>query len=220
LSLPEKMTPAARKKITADWAALFPGMGVSSPMMLLRRSGPLLTGICLNTGSGGSNYVPTWFVHNLTVPQPAILLSLSRKVRHEYIQGNHHERRYREIAERLREEALLPFEGDLELKQVLQACEAYREAPLGRQDPFLYQLQASLAGWGGAMEDVDQIVEDARRVMATWPARIGERLGGTEPWLAKLLVLARSRAQLEATARAEIVKHKVDKVPATELRVS
>jgi hypothetical protein len=40
----QTLTPAWKTKITADWSAAFPGLGVYKPLHLLRRAGPLLMG--------------------------------------------------------------------------------------------------------------------------------------------------------------------------------
>lgn len=57
-----KLTQYLQDKITEDWARLLPGLGIYKPMRLLRRVGPMLTGICLDRDSGNEAYRPTFHV--------------------------------------------------------------------------------------------------------------------------------------------------------------
>lgn len=68
-----------RARITADWAAAFPGLGVRAPAaaspMLVRRAGPVVAGICLDRRTDTTVYCPTAFVHFLGTPGASITLT-------------------------------------------------------------------------------------------------------------------------------------------------
>lgn len=70
------MANAARKKETLNmWGAHFPSHSLWKGQFLIRRNGPVISGLCLNETRDKDYYKPTFFIHNLLVPFPVISLS-------------------------------------------------------------------------------------------------------------------------------------------------
>lgn len=55
--------------------AHFPSHFLWKNQFLIRRNGPVVSGLCLNETRDKDYYIPTFFIHNLLVPFPVISLS-------------------------------------------------------------------------------------------------------------------------------------------------
>lgn len=97
-----KLGAKEKRKITADWQALFPEFGPYKPMWLLRRWGPLVAGVHLDCRS--DNYRPLCHLHNLLRPSPVVSLSHYRRVPNEYVHLEWHPEKHLRMVEHLRRE--------------------------------------------------------------------------------------------------------------------
>ena len=70
-----KLTVTANRVIFGDWLRHFSDMGAYEPMWMMKRHGPLLIGVCLNSTRSNDAYLPTFHLHNLLQPNPAIVFS-------------------------------------------------------------------------------------------------------------------------------------------------
>jgi hypothetical protein len=121
----KKMTSVDKKRITSDWNQLFPSLGVYKPMHLLNRIGPLLVGILLEVKSGNESYIPTFHVHNLTRPFPVVSLGMKTTLNRQYVHPEWHEKKLKGMALKMKETALITFEGDLKLDTVIDGLGFY-----------------------------------------------------------------------------------------------
>lgn len=72
------MATTKEKTATLDlWAAAFPDHTAWNGKFLLRRNGPLLSGICLDEMRDPKTYRPTFFYHNLICDWPVLTLGYS-----------------------------------------------------------------------------------------------------------------------------------------------
>src|SRR5262245_51892547 len=122
----KELTDGAKKQITCDWSAIFPSLGVYEPLNLLRRVGPLLIGIVLERDSSNCSYRPAFHVHNLGVESDSVSLILWSPLRTpkgaaETIDVKDHANRFKDAAQRLSNQAPLPFAGDLTIGQLIEA---------------------------------------------------------------------------------------------------
>src|SRR5436190_8831039 len=120
-------TSAQILQITKDWKDEFPSLGVYKPLHLLRRNGPLLSGICLDRTSSGDIYKPIFHYHCLLRSCPAISLSLAVQLKaangtDASVSFRSHESSFAKSAEKMRALALLPLDGDITLRQFDEAC--------------------------------------------------------------------------------------------------
>ncbi|MGC4007095.1 MAG: hypothetical protein QM811_29810 [Pirellulales bacterium] len=134
----KELNPTIEKQITLDWQGENLGLGIYKPRHLLRRSGPLLVGVCLDRNSSADKYMPTFHVHCLCAPFLCVSLTLSSQLRTErteapdFIEVRWHHEKYKEASARMHRQCLLPLTGDLTLTQVLDAYRAYMSTAMGR----------------------------------------------------------------------------------------
>ena len=213
----------ARAEITRDWNDCFPSLWAYKPLHLLRRVGPIVTGIVLERDSSGTSYRPTSYVHNLSREFPVITLSLGEYARNErsgypdVIQVRFHESSYRDCARRLEENALLPYSGDLHLDAVLGAYENYRSRPSTHYPCQIFEDMALIAGWASAQQIAIRIIDDAFGVMRGWPADILNGIGGLDAWLSRLRDRVAHPDHLRATVQEEIEKFKIENAFVSQL---
>ena len=123
-----RLTTSAKKRITDEWGREFRSLSNYKPMWLMRRSGLLIQGICLDRDSGNDNYLPTFHLHNLGgLNTDFISLTLRTPLRTERtnvpdrITWADHEERFPEILKRFRTQSPLKFEGNLSCDAVIFA---------------------------------------------------------------------------------------------------
>lgn len=213
----QKLTPAIKKRITHDWQALFPSLGVYKPMHLLNRAGPLLVGILLEVKSGNHNYIPTFHVHNLTRPFPVISLSLATTLNREYVHVEWHTSKYQKLAKRMKEIAFIPFEGDLELHRVLEGYKQYLEQPVIPYQMYDYEDMVLLSAWCGNTREAQACMEFTKQHMKRWPPHVLERIGDIDTWMRKFEEQSNDTEALKITCEQQIATLKVGKLPVRKL---
>ena len=114
-----KIGAKEKRQITADWQKLFPEFGPYKPMWLLRRWGPLVAGVHLETTT--ENYRILCHLHNLLRPFPTISLSHYRRIAHEYVHWEWHPEKHLRMAERLRQENPVLLGSDVSLAELSRA---------------------------------------------------------------------------------------------------
>jgi hypothetical protein len=171
VTMPKTLTKSAEKKITEDWRTMVPSMGVYQPRWLLRRVGPILEGICLDRDSGGDAYRPTFHVHLLGREFPCVSLTLSTQLRSErsggpdFVQVRWHEDEYQEAARRMARQSLLPLEGDLTLRQLVNAYRGYLATPMGKMQAVpLYFDMVILLAWAGHSEAAQGVLAECLKI--------------------------------------------------------
>lgn len=212
------LTPAAKKKITADWNVAFADFGTYKPMHLLRRTGPLIMGVLLEKGANNDFYKPVFHVHNLARAFPVVSLSLPRQVPNEYVHVEWHESKFPEMAKRLVDLAYLPLSGELTLADILNGFRSYLRKPSTPYEPDAFRDLALICGWTGNRAEVANVLREAENAMKQWPAAVLKQIGGLEQWLAAARVAAENQEALKVTVAAQITTHGVGGIPATELR--
>lgn len=165
------LTKSKEKRITEDWQAEFPSLGIYRPRHLLRRVGPMLMGICLDRDSGGEIYKPIFHVHCLSKAFPVVSLTLGRQLRSDrsggpdFVQVRFHEEKYKEAAARMVRQSLLPLEGDLRLEQVMDAYRHYLSTPMGKlQAAILYRDVIILSAWAGDRASASKLLAECLRL--------------------------------------------------------
>jgi hypothetical protein len=212
------------KRITEDWHSVFPELGVYEPMHLIRRCGPLLVGVCLRRSSG-EEYLPATHIHCLACDSASIYLGLCQELRttktqaQDYIPIKWHERKWREAAERLAHQSHLPLAGPFNLEQLMHA---FREHPKTedaiQHDPNIYRDWLLTLAWAGREEDVQRLLTEAERDMATWPEIIFlDEEGGLNGWLRRIREETSDPDRLRRIVEEELVKHKAEHLPAVDV---
>jgi hypothetical protein len=222
--LPKKLTPALKRKITKDWHACLPGLTLRKPMSLKRRVGPLLIGVGLQPKVGSTYYEPEFSVHNLSRPLDFLTAMLDEPLRSSRTNGSEslrvclHNRSYREAAQRMNNQALLPLEGPVSLEQVINAYQSYVAKP--RIWPVLGLLEdpALISAWAGEERRAQEALEWGYQMLKTWDLALdkGEsyyKEGNADLWRIKMENLIADPEALRQTARDEAIRHKLTMIP-------
>ncbi len=135
----EKVSKESKQKITEDWSSQFPELSFYKPLRLYNRIGPVLTGIQLEILRGNIQYRPQFQIISLTETQeknniesPVVGMDVSgRNNIGEQIDFRFHEQNYIGVARKMKEQALIPFGGYLEISQIIEAILRYLD--LGRR---------------------------------------------------------------------------------------
>lgn len=164
-------TRSVGRQITSDWQREIPSLGIYKPRWLLRRAGPLLVGICLDGDSIGDRYMPRFHVHCLAAEFPCVSLTLCTQLRSErsggpdFVEVRRHREKYREAAARMVRQSPLPLEGDLTLRQVLDAYRYHLATPMGKLEPvLLYRGMILVLAWAGNRRDALGLLGDCLQV--------------------------------------------------------
>jgi hypothetical protein len=213
-----------KRRITEDWKSVFPELEVYTPMHLLKRCGPLLMGICLQ-GSSGDEYLPITHIHCLADEKSFIHLGLSqrlvttRTLADDYIPFKWHEKKWREAAERLASQSLLPLTGPFSFEKLMYIFSTYPGIHGAmKYDLNVYRDWLLTLAWAGHEEEVQHVLAEAERDMVTWPEIIflGEE-GGLSGWLRRMREESSDPDRLRRTVEDELVKHKAEHLPAVDV---
>jgi len=220
IKLEPKLTSENKKIITKDWADNFPEFTIYKPMWLMRRHGPLLSGIVLDRSSGNDEYRPTSHVHCLARPSLSIYLTLyhrlaSRRTGSEdAIRVRFHYDHAKEAADRMREQINFPVSGVLSFSDVRNAYYAYMNTPEGRGSQIrMYEDILAYYTWCGWPEQARTILDAYIPIVRSWDPAIMERDGGSDGWYDKCLALIADPDAVRLTVEEEVRKHKLKKIP-------
>lgn len=217
-----KFNSALKATITADWAASFPALGVSKPLWLARRVGPMLHGIRLERDSGNDNYRPMAFAHCLCQPAESIALGIVQALRTKRTNAPDsvsvvgHATRHVEAAARLASQSLLPLDRPFSLRELEEAF--LRHGPLTGAPQPMWAITDCVAVlcWADERARAEELIVRSIRDARGWPLGLGRRRDWWVEWEAKL------RGHLERHDHAQIVEeqtriHELGALPSFEL---
>ncbi|WP_394613943.1 hypothetical protein JNUCC0626_29175 [Lentzea sp. JNUCC 0626] len=210
--------PDARR-VTAEWAALFPELTVVGPRVLLRRFGPLVQGITLD--DSGPHYYPSAHVHALTTDAPVIYLSLNHRVRlgrgpQTPVETAAKPELVARAAAALREQSAPLLDPEAGLVELLEVYRKYVTKWRGR-DPRAYHelrdlvLLPTAAGLSDLAAEAFELAVDISQGWTKSDAPVG--WDTTADWLDELRSRMTDVDALRATVDAEVTKHGLASVP-------
>ena len=217
--MPKTLTSGAETQITRDWQGEMPGLAIYRPRHLLRRVGPLVVGICLDRDSVGDKYKPCFHVHCLGKAFPCVSLTLCTQLRApsggpDYVEVQWHEQKYKEAAARMREQSLLPLEGDLTIQSVLAAYSTHIATPLGaRQVAVLRRDMIILSAWAGESAMASSLL---RETLLGDPRSI-QQVGGAVAFETECRQIIDQPAMIEQTVHAQITALGLTGLPQSRL---
>jgi len=218
IKLEPKLTPANKKLITNDWSAGFPQFKVCGPLWLLRRTGPLVVGVCLDYTPGGSDYVPTFHMHCLAKPFDAITFTLGHRLKTirsgttESIKVRFHYDHVDEAIARLKDQVKFPMCGTWNLGDVVAAYHSYMLTPYGRYPALLYEDLFSLYTWCGKQEKALRILDEYMPTVRAWEQVVIDAYGEPDAWYAKCRKIIED-TDVHQIVEDEVIKHKLTKIP-------
>ncbi|MGL4108489.1 hypothetical protein [Clostridium sp. LP20] len=208
-----KITTTMRKKITTDWKELYPSMEIYKPMWLMNILGPLAVGVLLHIKSDKDRYIPTLHVHNLAERFPIVSLGIEITDNNKYISTISPEGKYKDIAMSLNKKALIPLEGDIDIKLIIdnltKYCDRLPDGP--KLEVFKYMLY--IAGWNGEESIISKVEKYVEREISLFKVDILERSGGVDVWFKSLKESTQDTKKLREIVNQQIIELKLDKLP-------
>lgn len=204
----------SKTEIIKDWAELFPELKKYKNLHLNNRLGPLVVGIYLKMVRN-MYYTPIFYVHNLCREFPCFTLTLQKDV--GTIKLENHKEQYKVLAEKLRGKIYLPLEGDIYIDEIITGYKDFFEYPY--KSSFIeYEDLALTCGWLGnikVLEDVLSYIYDKLKVVEKAPYY--NEFGNFEEWFHDLKKKSMQYDMLHKICESEIIKHKVEKLPARKI---
>lgn len=216
----KRLNRTTKATISRDWLGQFPELGIYVPMHLLRRNGPLLTGVILERTSSGIEYRPHAHVHCLLRPRASISLTLAHCLKSPRnnaplsIELSEHERVYVDSAAMLAEQWELPLHGDVSLLQVLECYNKYMN--MGAPNNFCnleFEDMVLLAAWGGRLDEAKSLLQEFVSRIEGWPDHVVEEMGGIAKWKESLESRMMDRRGLTVAVEAQVRGLNLDHLP-------
>lgn len=203
-----------RKQITKDWLMFFPEFCEYKAMHILRRNGPFLCGIHLQTYSSNEYYDVIFHIQNLMVHFPVIYFGtptflLNDKGAKEGISLVRHREGIEDITHRLKKEIKLLDSQLIELDDLVAYINKSVEQSVIYPDDSLRDTILSLF-WFGKKDKAEKELMRAKEFIGTWPENVTRRFNGVEGWEKQVRELM-NRDLLQKTVEQEIIKHKLEK---------
>ena len=217
------MTRSRRAKIMSDWQHEFPDLGIVPQRHLLRRVGPILEGILLESGSDPTYYLPIFHVHCLAREVSGITLTLAHRLRttrtgaSDSIRVLFHEAKYVEAASRLRSQVPLSLTGNLKLVDVIAAYRAYLAPGMDYSADLLFDDMIRICAYAGDLQQAQALIAEGFEILTRWPPHIQEQMQGAEQWRKKAIADIASVDQLRALADAQARLLVPESIPSAEL---
>ncbi len=215
------LTSKVKKQITNDWAMRFPSFAIYRPLHLLRRIGPILSGIRLERDSSNRTYLPMLHVHSLCRRFPVVSLTanhplLTTRTRApDHIEVRDHTSRFQETANRLEHQAAMPLYGNVSLDSIIHFYQSYIRNE-NVKVANVYEDQISYAVWVNQISKASELIESAVTAIRAWPP---ERRGQVDidhlrrSWVS----LLQQRETLISTYEKESEHLRVGHLPASNL---
>ena len=192
-------------------------------MLLLRRVGPILHGICLYRKLGGEIYLPIAHVHSLTSNLSFMTLTLDQSLLTEraktpdHIEVKHHEAKWLEASERLRKQVVLPFDGDLKLSDLAGAYKQWATLPYFEFNPGRFQDMILIHAWCGQIEIARKLLWESTKIIKTWPQYVKDKFEELDGWENTLSAQIEDPKLIEKTIEENALRFKVENLPVYRL---
>jgi hypothetical protein len=198
-----------KKEALAQWNEHFPELKPWKTQHLLRRNGPLLSGICLDRTGDPGIYKPTYFIHNLLIPFPVISLSYRAPLLDEYgyksvrygIEGV----QVADLVGGFREQVGI-LGKDISMPNFVSHARKVRAGKFGMDTVFLPHLMSDVITIGSIDGDeyYRQTIGDAVSALERRGGPVNNIIGSIQEWKEGLLALLERRnwvAAVEEEAR-------------------
>ena len=218
----QKLTPAIKKKIKKDWHACFPHLTIREKRFSLSRIvGPLLITLGLDTKSYNNEYYPNFGVHNLCKSLDFLTRILDEPLRiiktkaPDSLSFMRHEKGlYLEMAERMRQQIILPFEGPVSLSMIINAYQKYTDNRIVTIDQL--EDPALIAAWAGQSDKAEQALEWGYQQLIRWDLtseQLEEEGGSPEAWRDQMKERISKPEELRQICQQQIIQHNLTYIP-------
>ncbi|EOC1299425.1 hypothetical protein [Cronobacter dublinensis] len=209
----KKLTITEQKKITNDWKSHLNIYSSYKPLHLIKRNGPLLTGVYFKPMYGGEHYVPVFHTHSLMTPFPVISINCPKALQNsknvtESISFSRHEKQLEKLVIDFKTQCPVAFEEELNFNIVMEFYEDYIH------NSIEFPLQAMtdsvlLSFWCNDDMSCENKITKYSVIIDSWPETAQKRFGGAEQW-AKDVRQLMNMDSLNATITSELAKFKLE----------
>ena len=214
----EKLTRTIKKQITKEWNELFPSMGIYKNMWLMNILGPLAVGVLLEVKSDNERYIPTFHVHNLSQNTDFVTLTVSVTDGLNDISLKSKKDKYKSIAQNLKNKAIIPYEGDVEIDLlIMHLKKEYEKRFIVGERKAICSMLMYLAGWSGnpfLRNDIEKYIEQK---IAEGQLNISEDVNEVENFYNELKHNTELSLQLHNNVEQQIKLLKMENLPRREI---
>lgn len=217
----KKVDAVTVKRVTKDWATLYPGFDAWRPLRLLRRIGPVLQGITLDRSTSGDAYFPTAHIHALTREFPVISLTLGQRLAtssgvQEAVAFSRHGEHCSDAARRLAEQAQLSLGLPPTIEDVVRELRTFAVSQQAQGGPpAVNEVEDSvlIPAASGSVDIAMESIQLGQELLGKWPkSRLPINWTSGDEWLEGLSAKAGNVDSLHAVVDGQIAFHKLAKV--------
>jgi|GEM_PF-2754611 hypothetical protein len=217
---PNVFTPALKKRVSKEWAAYFTEFELAKPLLFGKRVGCLWYQMALGVTSSRETYTPAYDATNLSRDMDFMISTIEHQYQTErntpgYVRLCFHDLYYRNVAARMREQAILPLEGPISLRDMMAAYQNYAEVNnrSWRSDSALDD-PAMICAWAGRPDLVEECLTWGLDLIASFNEKSRARSPiDPDAWVAKIRLLTSDPERLRQITRDRVVLHKLTKIP-------
>ncbi|WP_099223409.1 hypothetical protein [Listeria costaricensis] len=211
----KKMTAAEKNKIMKDWLSNFSGYEKYKPLHLIKRNGPILTGIYLQPVMRGEMYCPIFHTHSLLVPSDGVLSLccasslLNKKGAREAISPLRHEAQLNEIIEAFVIQEPLSTKREIDFYNLNEFYLAFIRKT---KQPFMDAMYGMVltAYYFNKLDLFEKNILFCKNIISSWPADVQASVGGDE-WEHKIRTMA-DHEKLKKTFENELYSLGLEKM--------
>lgn len=213
--LPKVFTPALKKRVLREWHAYFSNWGVKR-MSFAYIVGPLSVDIGFEARIGYSSYLPGFSVHNLSRSSDFLVAGLDLDLKNIRSGGSRalilrwHDKNYRDAVQHLKAQIPMPYNPPITLNDMIQAYRRYGDRPFHYPTQEDIEDSALICAWAGAPELAQDCLDWARDFYKEYRDKPKQ---GLDRWYDDMMARIADPETLRVTAREEIIKHKLTKIP-------
>ena len=145
----KKFTKQEKRRITEDWVKYYPSMGIYKNMWIMNIIGPIAVGVSLEMGSNQDYYTPTAHIHDLTDQDDFISLVGAITYKNKMISKRAEDGKAFELAENLRERALIPLEGSMQIEHLAEILIKYYNVCDFNDKGYILKMYLNVFAWSG-----------------------------------------------------------------------
>lgn len=206
------LTAAEKKRIQSDWEKYLTTYDKYKPLHLLKRNGPVLSGVYLKPVYGGAHYVPVFHTHSMLSVFPAVTLStphvlVNKKGVDDSISFQRHSENVQDIFARFKEQCPIALSEEISFGLLNDLYEHDINTSLIYPE-LTMRNHVLLVFWFGYAEKSLLLLSHYKEMIKRWPDDAKRRFNGDDAW-EKDVRSQLDMARLQNTVNDELVKFKL-----------
>ncbi len=214
-----KFKKSNRERFMSDWRKCLPAMREYKSMVLMKRNGPILTGIYLQENRSNDKYIVIPHAHSLLHKSDSVSLNLYyplKNIRNTYQDDftiKSHGREFPDACKRLHAQTLFPLGEDLSLSQILRAYKIYIDRKISFITISMYIDPVCYLTWCGKIDEAKRMAEKNIKILSDWEDRSFIHEGGRQAFFDYLMGIPEHPEKLREIREEQIKILKIEKLP-------